>query len=77
MHVSVPMRYTVAGLSAPLPSRFTRRKETSCPLNRRVGWASPSVCLGLRNLAPTAFRTPDLPTRTESPYRLRYSGAHT
>lgn len=25
---------------------------------------------------PTAFRTPDLPTRTESPYRLRYSGAH-
>jgi len=53
------------------------RKKTSCPMNRRAGWASPSVCLGPRNLAPTPFRAPEFPARTQSSYRLRYSGTHT
>jgi len=38
-------------------------------------WVAPTVGLdGARNLAPTGFRSQDRPARSESLYRLDYSG---
>jgi hypothetical protein len=39
------------------------------------GWVGPRDGLdGSENLAPTRIRSPDRPARSESLYRLRYSG---
>ena len=42
------------------------------PIVQEVGWASGSVWTRAENLAPTGFRSPDLPARRQSLYRLRY-----
>ena len=46
--------------------------STDAPL--KAEWAPEPVWTGTENLAPTGFRSPDRPARSESPYRLRYSG---
>jgi hypothetical protein len=61
------------GCLTPLPGRITPGKETRCPLYRRLRASGP-VWTGAENLAPTGVRTPDLPARSESLYRLRYLG---
>ena len=40
------------------------------------GWVSELVWTGVENLAPTRFRSPDRPARSESLYRLSYPGSY-
>ena len=39
---------------------------------QKAGWAPGPVWTGAENLAPTGIRTPGLPARSQSLYRLRY-----
>jgi hypothetical protein len=52
---------------------FTPGKDP-VPIVQEAGWAPGPVWIGVENLAPTGIRSPDLPARSESLYRLRYPG---
>jgi hypothetical protein len=53
----------------PWPPLPRERPGTHCT----GGWVGPgAVCVGAENLASTGIRSPDLPARSESLYRLRY-----
>jgi len=52
-------------------SRPGRGKDTA-PIVQEAGWASGPVWTGEENLASTGIRSPDLPARSQSPYRLSY-----
>jgi hypothetical protein len=41
-----------------------------------AGWAPGPVWTGVKNLAPTGIRSPDLPAGSEALYRLRYPGPY-
>jgi hypothetical protein len=55
------------------PDRFTPGKDP-VPIVQEAGWAPGPVCSGAENLAPTGIRSPDLPARSVSLYRLNYTG---
>ena len=55
------------------PAAFIPEKDP-VPIVQEVGWALWSVWTGAENLAPTGIRSPDLPARSESLYRLNYPG---
>jgi hypothetical protein len=57
--------------STPHPGRLYPRKDP-VPIVQEAGWASEPVWIGAENLAPTEIRSPDLPARSESVYRLRH-----
>jgi hypothetical protein len=61
------------GWSTPRAGRFTPGKDP-VPIVQEAGWAPGPVWTGAENLAPTGFRSPDRPARSESPYRLHYPG---
>ena len=42
------------------------------PIVQEAGWAPGPVRTGAENLAPTGFRSPDCPARSQSLYRLSY-----
>jgi hypothetical protein len=44
------------------------------PIVQEAEWAPVPVWTGAENLAPTGIQFPDPPARSESLYRLRYSG---
>jgi len=44
------------------------------PIVQEAGWAPGPVWTGAENLAPTGIRSPDRPARSESLYRLSYTG---
>jgi hypothetical protein len=50
---------------------FTAGKDP-VPIVQEAGWAQGPVWIGAENLAGTGIRSPDLPARGESLYRLRY-----
>jgi hypothetical protein len=52
---------------------FTPGKDP-LPIVQEAGWAPGPVWIGAENLAPAGIRSPDLPGRSESLYRLRYPG---
>ena len=52
---------------------FTPGKD-SVPVVQEAGWASEPVWIGVENSAPTGIRSPNLPARSESLYRLRHPG---
>ena len=54
---------------AALPPWMTRH-----PFVQKAAWALGPVSRGAENLASTGIRSPDRPARSESLYRLRYSG---
>ena len=56
------------------PAAFTPGKDP-VPIVQETGWASEPVCIGAQNLAPTGIRSPDLPARSESLYRLSHPGS--
>ena len=56
------------------PAAFTPGKDP-VPILWEAGWASEPVWTGAENLAHTGIRSPDLPARSESLYRLRHSGS--
>jgi hypothetical protein len=56
------------------PAAFTPGKH-KVPIALEAGWASGPVWIGAENLALTGIRSPDLPPRSESLYRLSYSGS--
>jgi hypothetical protein len=55
------------------PAAFTPGKDP-VPILQKAGWAPGPFWVGAENLAPTGIRSPDLPTRSESLYLLRYPG---
>ena len=62
------------GCSTPRLGRFTPGKDP-VRIVQEAGWAPGPVWTGVENLAPTGFRSPDRPARSESLYRLSYRGA--
>ena len=54
----------------PLP-----RERDPVSIVPEAGWSSEPVSTGAENLAPTRIRSPDLPARSESLYRLSYRGS--
>jgi hypothetical protein len=44
------------------------------PIVQEAGWDPGPVWIGAENLAPTGIRSPELPARSESLYRLSYPG---
>ena len=50
--------------SAPRPGRFTPGKHP-VPTVQEAGWAPGPVWTGAENLAPTGFRSPDRPSRSD------------
>jgi hypothetical protein len=44
------------------------------PIVQEAGWASGPFWTCAKNLAPTGIRSPDLPARSQSLYRLSYPG---
>jgi hypothetical protein len=52
---------------------FTPGKDP-VPIVQEAGWAPGPVWMGAENLSPTVIRSPDLPARSESLYRLSYPG---
>jgi hypothetical protein len=60
--------------STPRPCRFTPGK-VSVPIVLEAGWAPGPVWTGAENLSPTGIRSPDLPARSESLYRLHQPGS--
>ena len=61
------------GCSTPRPGRFTLGTDP-VPTVWEAGYAPGPVWTGAENLASTATRSPDLPARSESLYRLSYPG---
>ena len=57
-----------------MPRPIYSRERDPVPTVQEVGWAPGPVWTGAVNLAPTGIRSPDLPTRSESLYRLCYPG---
>jgi hypothetical protein len=55
------------------PGRFTPGKNP-VPIVQEAGWAPGPVWTGAENLASTGIRSPDRPARSESLYRLSYTG---
>jgi hypothetical protein len=55
------------------PAAFTPGKDP-VRIVQEAGWAPGPVWTGAGNLAPTGIRSPDLPSRSESLYRLGYPG---
>jgi len=53
------------------PATFTPGKDP-VPIVQETGWAPGSVWMGAENLASIGIRSPDLPARSESLYRLSY-----
>jgi len=49
-------------------------QEDPVPIVQEAGWAPGPVWTGAENLAPTGFRSPDRPARSESLHRLSYPG---
>ena len=58
------------GWLTPRPGRYTPRRAP-VPI---VGWAPGRIWIRAENLFSTGIRSPDLPTRSESLYRLRNPG---
>jgi hypothetical protein len=55
--------------SAPHYDRFNPEKDT-VPVIQEAGWASRPVWMCTENVAPTGIRSPDLPARRKSLYRV-------
>ena len=61
------------GWSTPRPGHLYPGKDP-VPIVQETGWASEPVWIGAENLAPTGIRSPDLPARSYSLYRLSHPG---
>ena len=59
--------------STPRAGRFTSGKDP-VPIALEAGWAPGLVWIGAESLVPTGIRSPDLPARSESLYRLSCRG---
>jgi hypothetical protein len=55
------------------PAAFTPGKDP-VPIVQEAVWDPVPVWIVAENFAPTEIRSPDLPTRSESLYRLSYPG---
>jgi hypothetical protein len=64
------------GWSTPRPGCCTPGKKDPVPIVQEAGCAQGTVWTGAENLAPTRFRSPDLPTRSGSLHRLSYPSQH-
>ena len=54
------------------PAAFSPAKDP-VPIVKDAGLAPGPVWIGAENLAPTGIRSPDVPARSESFYRVSYS----
>ena len=56
-----------------VPAAFTPGKDPVM-IVQEAGWAPGPVWIGAENLALTGIRSPNLPARSESLYRMSYPG---
>jgi hypothetical protein len=61
------------GVQRHAPAAFTPRKGP-VPIVQEAWWAPGPFWIGAENLVPTGIRSPELPARSKSLYRLRYPG---
>ena len=57
----------------PGPGRLTPGKDP-VPIVQEAGWALGPIWTIGQNFSPTGIRSPDRPARSESLYRLSYTG---
>jgi hypothetical protein len=69
------LHYKGWGVSVTPRPLFTPGKYP-VPIVQEVGCAPGPVWTGAKNLALTGIRSPDLPARSQSLYRLRHPGPH-
>jgi hypothetical protein len=62
------------GWFTPRPGRFTLGERNPVPIVQHNGWASGPVWTGAENFPSCGILSKDGPSRSESLYRLRYSG---
>jgi hypothetical protein len=55
------------------PAAFTPGKDP-VPIVQEAGWTLEPVSIVAENLASTGIRSPDIPDRSQSLYRLSYPG---
>jgi hypothetical protein len=60
-------------INATLRPLHTRERDP-VPIVQEAAWATRTVWPRVENLAPTVIRSPDPPARSDSIYRLSYSG---
>jgi hypothetical protein len=60
--------------SASRPGRTLPPGKDAVPIVQGAGWAPGPVWTGAENIAPSGIRSPDLPARSQSLYRLSYRG---
>ena len=58
------------------PAALPPPQKDPVPIVLEAGWVSEPVWMGMDNLAPTGFRSPDRPGRSKLLYRLSYPGSH-
>jgi hypothetical protein len=63
-------------VNATLRPLYSRERDP-VSIVQGAGWAPGPVWTGGENLAPTGFRSPDRPARSESLYRRSYRGQRT
>ena len=61
------------GVSAT-PRPYQPREGDDVPIVQDAGWTPGTVWTGVKKLASNGIRSPDLPARSESLYRLSYRG---
>ena len=71
--LSLTSALDVGGWSTPRSGRFNSEKDP-VPIVQEAWWAPRPVWTVVENLAATDIRSPDSPSRSESLYRLSYSG---
>ena len=59
----------------PHPGRFISEKDP-LPIEQEAGWTPGTIWTVSKNLASTVIRSQDRPARSESLYRLRYTGSN-
>ena len=60
--------------SASRPGRFLPPEKDSVPIVQEARWTPGLVWTDAENLASTGIRSPDRPARSQSLYRLSYTG---
>jgi len=58
------------------PRPLSPRERDPLPIVQEAGWAPGPVWTGVENLALTGILSPDLPSCSESLYRLSYTGSN-
>ena len=72
--LSLTSALDLGGCFKATPRPLYHRERDPVSIAQEADWAPGPVWTGVENLAPTGFRSPECPARSESPHRLRHPG---